>query len=93
MDISILHQQYFHSDDEISASIRSVYLKQRQVFDFIHSWAKESKTEKFKKARGTQTFYLFLSGSVAVGKSYLIKALYQSLSKLLQYHGGSPAKP
>ena len=46
VDISILHQQYFHSDDEISANIRYLNLKQRQVFDFVHSWAKEIKKVK-----------------------------------------------
>ena len=43
VDISILHQQYFHRDDEISANIRSLNLKQRQVFDFVHSWTKKIK--------------------------------------------------
>ena len=54
---------------------------------------KRVKQRSSKKPEALKLFYLFLSGSVAVGKSYLIKALYQSVSKLLQYHGGSPAKP
>ena len=37
-------------------------------------------------------FKLFLSGSGGVGKSHLIKTIYQSVSKVLQYHGGSPDK-
>ena len=38
-------------------------------------------------------FNLFLSGSGGVGKSHLIKTIYQSVPKVLQYHGGSPDKP
>ena len=44
--ISILYQQYFHSDDEVSTNTRSLNLKQRQVFDFVHSWAKELVKQK-----------------------------------------------
>ena len=36
---------------------------------------------------------MFLSGSGGVRKSHFIKTVYQSISKLLQYHGGSPEKP
>ena len=35
-------------------------------------------------------FNLFLSGSGGVGKSHLIKTIDQIVSKVLQYHGGSP---
>ena len=38
-------------------------------------------------------FNLFLSGSGGVGKSHLIKTIYQSVSKVLQYHGGLSHKP
>ena len=37
-------------------------------------------------------FKLFLSGFGGVGKSHLIKTIYQSVSKVFQYHGGSPDK-
>ena len=38
-------------------------------------------------------FDLLISGSGGAGKSHLIKAIYKSVAKLLQYHGGSPEKP
>ena len=38
-------------------------------------------------------FNLFLFGFEGVGKSHLIKIIYQSVSKVLQYDGGSPDKP
>ena len=84
MDISILYLQYFHSDYEISANIRSRNLKQPQVFDFVHSQAKEIvKPKRLKRPEAIKPFHLFLSGSGGVGKSHLIKTVYQSVSKLL----------
>ena len=83
MDISILYLQYFHSDYDISANIRSLNLKQGQVFDFVHSWAKEIvKQRRLKRPEAIKPFHLFLSGSGGVGKSHLIKTVYQSVSKL-----------
>ena len=38
-------------------------------------------------------FNLFLFRSARVGKSHLIKTIYQSISKVPQYHVGSPDKP
>ena len=49
VDISILYQQYLHSDDEISANIRFLNLKQKQVFDFVHSCTKEIVKQKSSK--------------------------------------------
>ena len=40
-----------------------------------------------------KTFNLFISGSDGVGKLHLIISFYQSVTKLLQYYGGSPEKP
>ena len=49
VDISILYQQYLHSDDEISANIRFLNLKQKQVFDFVHFCTKEIVKQKSSK--------------------------------------------
>ena len=55
--------------------------------------AKEAvKQRSSKKPEAAKPFHLFLSGSGGVGKSHLIKTVYQSVSKLLQYHGGSLEK-
>ena len=45
------------------------------------------------KPKAVKPFNLFISGSGGVGKSHLIKTIYDSVTKLLQYHGGSPEKP
>ena len=67
VDNSILHQQYFQRVGEISPNIRSLNLKQRQAFDFVHSWAKEVvKLRNSKKPEAVKPFYLFLSGSGGV---------------------------
>lgn len=72
--------QFFVSDKKINANICSFNAKQRQVFDFIQSWAKETVKQK---------------GSVEpnVEKFRLIKAIYQSIAKVLQYHNNSQDKP
>ena len=80
-DISILHQQYFHSDDKISANIRSFTSKQREDFHFVHSRAKDIvKQRSSKKTEAVKPFHLFLSDSVGFEKFHLIKRVYHSVS-------------
>ena len=50
------------------------------------------KKRSSKEPETVRPFHLFLSGSGGVGKSHLIKTIYQSASKLLQRHGGSMEK-
>ena len=77
-----------------NANIQFLNVQQRQVFDFVYSWAKETVKQKSSvKPNLVKPFNLFLSGSSGVGKSHLIKTIYQSVPKVLQYHGGSPDKP
>ena len=45
------------------------------------------------KPKAVKPFDLFISGSVGVGKSHLIKTICQSVITLLQYHCRSPEKP
>ena len=59
VDISILYQQYLHSDDEISAFIRFLNLKQKQVFDFAHFCTKE-----IVKQRSSKKFICFYQALV-----------------------------
>ena len=40
-----------------------------------------------------QPFYLFITGRAGVGKSFLTKILYQSLTKLFFYRNSSFDKP
>ena len=50
------------------------------------------KQKSLVKSNFVKPFNLYLSGFGGVCKSYLIKTIYQSVSKVLQYHGGSPDK-
>ena len=54
---------------------------------------RKSETEKLNQTQGSETINLFISASGGVGKTHLVKTIYQSITKLLQYHGGPPEKP
>ena len=67
--------------------------KQKQIFDYVLTSAKEKvKQKSLIKPKAVKPFNLFISGSGGVGESHLIKTIYQSVTKLLQYHCGSPEK-
>ena len=38
-------------------------------------------------------FHIFLTGGAGLGKSYLMKNIFISVSKLLSFRGGDPEKP
>ena len=81
------------TDDELSEKVRSLNVKQRQVFDFIYNWAKSCIS---KCANGKQVpvpFHIFLSGGGGYGKSHLIKTIYHSINKVFLYQSENPEKP
>ena len=93
IDVSIPQPYSLVRDDEIDANIQSLNFQQRQVFDFVYLCSKETVKQKSSiKPNIVKPFNLFISGSGGVGKSHLMKTIYQSVSKVLQYHGGSPDK-
>lgn len=72
---------------------RSLNSQQRQVFDIIYSWAKL--TIKYRNCllkRKIEPVRLFVSGGAGVGKSYLMKTIYEALTKLFNFHCSSPEK-
>ena len=80
--------------DEIVANIRSLNKKQCMVFDVLNQWAKNyAKNISSTKNLQINPVHLFLSGSRAIGKSHLIKTIYQVVSKELLYHSNEPDKP
>ena len=77
-------------DDEIAEGINSLNSKQREVFNVVHTWAKD-----YVKYNGhnVQPVHIFLSGSGGTGKSHLVKVIYNAISKTLLYHSKDPEKP
>ena len=75
IDVSVPQPYSLATDDEINANIESLNVQQRQVFDFVYLWAKETVKQKS-----------------SIKPNLVIKTIYQSVSKVLQYHGGSPDK-
>ena len=81
-------------DSLINENIRSLNVKQRQVFDVIHKWARDyAKNWSSKHAKYIKPFHIFLTGGAGVGKPHLIKTIFMSISKSLSFKGGDPEKP
>ena len=65
-------------DDEYLTLLRNLNLRQREFFNHVVHWIKCKETP----------IYAFLTGSAGVGKSVVIRALYQSLYRLLNLRDG-----
>ena len=53
-----------YSDDEINSKARSLNLKQLQIFDFIHNWAKLHVKVKYGKQKSNQHHFICFSRKV-----------------------------
>ena len=81
-------------DSLINENIRSLNAKQWRVFDVIHKWARDYvKNLSSKHVKYIKPIHIFLTGGAEVGKSYIFKAIFMSISKLLSFKGGDPEKP
>ena len=81
-------------DYELNAMIRSLNHKQRTLFNIVHSWAKQYvKSRSALSRQNLEPLYIFLTGNAGCGKSFLMKVLYQSLTKTLSYGSVSVDKP
>ena len=81
-------------DSIISENIRSLNLKQRQVFEVINKWSRDYvKNLSSKVMKKVKSFHIFPTGGGGVGKSHLIKPIYMSINKVLMYKGGNQEKP
>ena len=76
-------------DDEVVKGTNSLNLKQRQVFNVVHTWVKDY--VKFD-GHSVETIHIFLSGSGGTSKSYLVKTLSSTISKTSLFHCKSPRK-
>ena len=77
-------------DDEIAKDTNSLNSKQTEVFNVVHTWAKN-----FVKYDGhdVEPVQIILSGSGRTGKSHLVKVIYNAISKTLLYLCKDPEKP
>lgn len=81
-------------DEENNALIRSLNKNQRSVFDVVLNWGKRFiQNIKCKVPIPLQPIRIFLTGGGGVGKSHLIKCIYNCLSKLLAYKSDELDKP
>ena len=85
---------YVMNDDEINEKIRSLNKKQREIFDVIFTWAKRFvQNRNACIVENVDPFHIFLTGGGGCGKSHLIKCVYHSVTKLLNYHFSELEKP
>lgn len=65
----------------------SLNLKQREVFNVVHTWAKDSVNHD---GHNVEPIHIFIWGSGGTGKSQLVKVIYSAISKTLLYHCKDP---
>ena len=83
-------------DSEFNSNVRKLNQKQRQLFDVVHSWAKnvlKSQSLNPHTFEKTKPLHVFLTGNAGCGKSFLMKVIYQSLTKTLSYGVAVIEKP
>ena len=76
--------------DEIAEGINSFNLKQREVLNVFHTWAKDYIKDD---GNNVEPIHIFLSGSGGTGKSHLVKVIYNVILKTLLCHCKDPEKP
>ena len=79
---SQLHPQVL-LDDENAKGINSLNSEQRKVFNVAHTWAKDY--VKYDE-HDVEPMQIFLSGIGGTSTSYLVKLIYNTVSKTLLYH-------
>ena len=78
----------------MSILIYVVQTDQRNVFDAVHSWARNFVKSRSSKIRHeVEPVHLFITGGRGCGKSNLLRAIYQAVTKSFMYNGGDPDKP
>ena len=82
------------SDDQLRESVRSLNNEQRQAFDIVVSWCRNTmKNLNSLKPQAVKPIYLYVSGSGGSGKSHLIKTIYHSAIKTFRYPPINPERP
>ena len=79
------------SDDSIREMIRSLNSQQRQIFDQVFNWCKSKYRNSLTKKK-VHPLNVFLLRRAGVGKSYLINAIFQTLTRTFSLCSGTPEK-
>jgi len=79
------------TDDALRQSVRSLNSKQRQVYDKILSWSRNTvKNMNTLRPQEVKPLYIFISGPGGTGKSHLIKAIYHTVQKTFRHCNRNP---
>ena len=82
-----------YSDDDIREMICSLNTQQQTVFDLVYTWAKRKITyQNCTHKKSVEPIRLFISGGAGVGKSYLVNTIFEAVSKVFNFHAGTPDK-
>ena len=73
------------SDEEPNSRIRSLNKKQREIFDFLLKWTRETIQSRNFDIQKPDPFQIFLTGSAGCGKSHLLTTIKFYLHKSLTY--------
>ena len=96
-EYSIDKQPAEMTDTEYNRLMGSLNCEQAQIVAFVQDWCKKTVARDNKSMTGRSRvapFYRFVSGSGGVGKSHVIKAVYQTCKKLLKpLHMEDPDAP
>ena len=74
--------------------IRTLNDMQGEIFNIVLNWAKKFvQNLKSTNPAPLEPITMFLTGGAGVGKTHLVKCIYQSLAKILVYKGDELDKP
>ena len=69
--------------DELNSKMRSLNKNQREIFDIINDWARKSfKNVSLLAPNLLDSIYIFQIWNAGYGKSFSMKFLYHSLTKM-----------
>ena len=82
------------SNEEINLLISQLNQKQREIFNVINRWARQTVQNRSSDTPvKIPPLRLFITDNAGTGKSFLIKTLYSSVSKTLNFRTSSVEKP